>query len=142
MNEESSVAPEFAVKPMTLERIHNILSKLKSAPSGIQMSTDKDYRFEVVEINHENETVDGFLVRCGFIRPDTNSGEMGEGFGRWNHLPRNASVKAVVMTAYVSIKLVVEHEMLEAFEYQSEKLFNPHKTLEELAYPKKVSSDL
>jgi hypothetical protein len=39
------------------------------------------------------------------------------------------------MTAFVAIKLVVEHEMLEAFEYQGEKLFNPHKSLDELAYP-------
>jgi|TARA_R110000851_G_scaffold145114_5_gene284481 hypothetical protein len=135
MNKESSIAPEFSVEPMTLERVYSILSKLKSAPSGIQMSTDKDYRFEAVEINHENEMVDGFLIRCGFVRPDTNSGEMGEGFGRWNHVQKNASAKAVIMTAFVAIKLVVEHEMLEAFEYQGEKLFNPHKSLDELAYP-------
>lgn len=132
---DSSIAPEFATKPLTLERVRKILDLLNSAPSGIQMSSDKDYRFEVEEVKHENPTLDGFVIRCGFIRPDTNTGEMGEGFGRWNHVPRNGSVKAVVLTAYVAIKLVVEHEMMEAFEFMGKKILDPHKSLPSLAYP-------
>ena len=139
MKEQSQeLAPEFQEKLLTTERVEKILSHLKSAPSGIRMSSDKDYRFEVKEISHEDSSIDGFLIRCGFWRPDTLTGEMGEGFGRWNHVPRNGSAKAVVLTAFVAIKLVVEHEMMESFEYKNVKLFNPHKHLEELALPKKL----
>ncbi len=134
-------APEFQNELLTLQRINGILSNLKSAPSGIQMSSDNDYRFEVEEIIHQNPTVDGFLIRCGFWRPDTLTGEMGEGFGRWNHVPRNGSVKAVVLTAFVAIKLVVEHEMLESFEYGGVKILNPHKSLQELAFPKEIDDN-
>lgn len=133
--ENQELAPEFQVKPLTLERVQTILDKLNSAPSGIRMSTDKDYRFEVAEVKHEHPSLDGFAIRCGFWRPDTTTGEMGEGFGRWNLVPRNGSVKAVVMTAFVAIKLVVEHEMMEAFELNGVKLLNPHKSLTELAFP-------
>lgn len=141
MKEENQLAPEFQTQPLTKERIENILSHLKSAPSGIRMSTDKDYRFEVEEVIHENTSVDGFVIRCGFWRPDTTNGEMGEGFGRWNHVPRNGSVKAVVMTAYVAIRLVVEHEMMESFEFMERKVIDPHKSLNELVFPKRLPTE-
>ena len=121
--------------PLTLQDVKTILGRLKSAPSGIRMSTERDYRFEVIELVHENPTVDGFLIRCGFWRPDTTTGEMGEGFGRWNHVPRAASETAVVMTGWVAIKLVVEHESMEAFEYLGVKVLNPHKNVDQLAFP-------
>lgn len=122
----------------SIEGIQEILSHVKSAPSGIRMSSDKDYRFEVCEASGMGPDSDGFLIRCGFWRPDTNTGIMGEGFGRWNFVPTNSSVDAIVKTAYVAIKLVVEHEMMEAFEFMGTKVFDPHKTLDELAYPKKL----
>ncbi len=125
---------------LTIERIQNILSRIKSAPSGIRMSTDHDYRFEVAEVNHPIPSLDGFAIRCGFWRPDTATGQMGEGFGRWNLVSRNASIDAVVKTAYVAINLVVEHEKMEAFTFDGVRIFDPHKTLEELAYPKTISS--
>ena len=143
MKEQSQeLAPEFQTKPLTTERVENILSHLKSAPSGIRMSSDKDYKFEVKEVSHEDSSVDGFLIRCGFWRPDTLTGEMGEGFGRWNHVPRNGSVKSVVLTAYVAIKLVVEHEMMESFEFMNTKVLDPHKNLPSLAYPNFLPNEL
>jgi len=120
----------------TIEDIQEILSHISSDPSGIRMSTDKDYRFEVKEIKDEDPSVDGFLIRCGFWRPDTNTNVMGEGFGRWNHVPRNSRYDAVVMTAWVAIDLVVRHESMEAFKFMDVKVLNPHKSVEELAYPK------
>lgn len=119
----------------TIEGIQEILSHIKSAPSGIRMSSDRDYRFEVERASCTGTPIDGFMIRCGFWRPDTSTGIMGEGFGRWNYVPIGSSCDAIVKTAYVAIKLVVEHEMMEAFEFMGVKVFNPHKTLEDLAHP-------
>jgi hypothetical protein len=90
----------------------------------------------VCEAEGGGDNTVGFLIRCGFWRPDTNTGVMGEGFGRWNFVPKGSSVDAVVKTAYVAIKLVVEHEMMEAFEFDGVKVFDPHKSLQDLAFPK------
>lgn len=126
----------------TVDGILDILSHVKSAPSGIRMSSERDYRFEVCAAVGQDPSTNGFLIRCGFWRPDTNTGEMGEGFGRWNYVPRGSSVDAIVKTAYVAIKLVVEHEMMEAFEFMGVKAFNPHKTLEELAFPAELPTEV
>jgi len=125
---------------LTLDQVKTYLSNIRSAPSGIQMSSDKGYKFEVVGLSHENPTIDGFLIRCGFWRPDTNTGEMGEGWGRWTHVPSYSTEDSVVKSGYVAIKLVVEHEMMEAFEYKGVKVFDPHKDLKGLAYPKELPS--
>jgi len=132
----SKLNKDLQVSNMQLKEVKDILSNINSAPSGIRMSTDNDYEFQVKEINDDDESVNGFLIRCGFWRPDTFTGEMGQGWGRWNHVPRIAGEKGVVMTAYVAIKLIVEHEMMEAFEYKKVKLVNPHKSLSQLAHPK------
>ena len=125
---------------MTIDDVKALLNEISSAPSGIRMSTDRGYRFEVQEISHEDPTIDGFLIRCGFWRPDTSTGEMGEGFGRWNHVPRSATDTAVVMTAWVAIDLVVRHESMEAFLFRGVRLLNPHKDLSELAHPSQLPS--
>lgn len=124
------------ISKRTTEGVVTLLARIKSAPSGIRMSTERDYRFEVKEIKDEDPSVDGFLIRCGFWRPDTSTGVMGEGFGRWNHVPRNASETAIIMTGWVAITLVLQHEAMEAFEVDGVKILNPHKSLEELAYPR------
>ncbi len=125
----------------TVEGVLEVLSYVKSAPSGIRMSSDRDYRFEVDEVKNEDPEKNGFLIRCGFWRPDTNTGAMGEGFGRWNFVPRGSSVTAIVMTAWVAIELVVKHEAMEAFEFMGVKVLNPHKTLDELAFPVMLQVD-
>lgn len=126
---------------MELAEVKHILSNLGSAPSGIRMSTDHDYRFEVVEISgHPNPIVNGFLIRCGFWRPDTNTGEEGMGYGRFMHVPTDCSETAVVMTGLMLIKAIVEHEVMEAFEYHGVKVVNPHKNLHELCHPQTLPS--
>lgn len=127
-------------KLLTLEDVKLYVSRVSSGPSGIRMSSDGDYRFEVKELPHEDPTINGFLIRIGFWRPDTNSGAMGEGFGRWMHVPATSSEDGVVKTAYVCIDLVVRHEMMEAFLYSGVRIFDPHKGINDLAHPDKLPS--
>lgn len=122
-------------KLLTLEQVKLYASSVTSGPSGIRMSSDGDYRFEVKELKHEDPTINGFLIRVGFWRPDANSGSMGEGFGRWMRVPATSDEGGVVKTAYVCIDLVVRHEMMEAFLYKGKRVFDPHKSIDDLAYP-------
>jgi hypothetical protein len=114
-------------KKLSIRDVKQILSKIKFAEySCIDMGWD----FEVKKRN------DLYLIRTSFMRKDINTGEYGKGWGRWHTTPIEfATETSVVMTAWVCVKMIVEHELLEGFEYKGVKVFNPHKTLDELVYP-------
>ena len=82
---------------------------------------------------------DLYLIRTSFKRKDINSGKLGKGWGRWHTTPvKGASETSIVMTAWVCVKMIIEHELLEGFEYKGKKVFNPHKTIDQLVYPNKL----
>jgi hypothetical protein len=88
------------------------------------------YKFKIKEMGS------GFLIQASFKRPDTNTGKIGIGYGREMFINKKADERSVVFTAWVCIKLIVDHELLEAFRFKGVRLLDPHKTLEQLAYPK------
>lgn len=80
-----------------------------------------------------------YLIRTSFMRKDINSGKKGKGWGRWHTTPVNGATEtSIVMTAWVCVKMIIEHELLEGFEYKGKKVFNPHKTIDQLVYPEKL----
>lgn len=121
---------EFAYKDklwLELNDVREILDNLNfSKHSGIDMG----WKYEV-------KVVDGFyFIRTSFQRKDINTGEFGTGWGRWHTTPiPGATETSIIMTAWVAVKMIVEHELLEGFEYLNKKVFNPHKTINQLVYP-------
>ena len=75
----------------------------------------------------------GFFVRVGFERPDTNTGVVGLGYGRWEYIAQGTTISGVVKTAWLLIELVVRHELMEAFRWKDKRIFNPHNSVESLA---------
>lgn len=118
------------MRNLSLKQVQQILDRISFAPSGIRMHKEGDVKFEA------KETSDGFLIRCSFWRPDTQTGEEGTGYGRWYHTSLDSSEKAIVMCAWLAFEQVVKHEMMECFLYKKVRIFDPHKSLDELAYPK------
>ena len=116
-------------KPLTIEGVKAILSKINFAKYSM---LDFEWDFEV------KVQGDLFLMRTTFMRKDIDSGEWDKGFGRWHTTPIDSSEKGIVMTAWVCIKMIIEHELLEGFEYKEKKVFDPHKSLEALVYPEKL----
>lgn len=115
---------------MQIKQVEEILSRINFAKYSC---LDMDFKFEAKEIDEL------FLIRTSFMRKDIDSGEFGKGWGRWHTTPKStASETSIIMTAWICVKMVVEHELLEAFEYCNKKIFNPHKNLEELVYPEKL----
>jgi hypothetical protein len=111
---------------MTRNEIIKTLSDISWLPSCVDM----DWNWEV-------ESIDGgVLIRTTFRRPDINTGEMGTGYGRWMHVPEGTSKEGVVKTAWLCAELIVRHELMESFLYDGVKIFDPHKTLNELSYTK------
>jgi hypothetical protein len=110
---------------MSIKEIKKVLKNITFAPSNLDMG----WKFQV------KETEDGFLMRTSFKRPDTNTGQVGTGYGRWMFIGKKADERSVVMTAWVCAELIVKHELLEAFLYRQTRIFDPHKSIDDLAYP-------
>jgi hypothetical protein len=113
---------------MTIKKIKDILKNITFAPSCLNMAWEFDVK--------KNE--DGFMIRSSFQRPDTHTGEIGRGYGRWMFIDKKTDERGIVMTAWVCAELIVKHELLEAFLFRGARILDPHKSLEDLAYPMKL----
>lgn len=124
---------EFAYKNklwIDLDDVEEILSNVNFSKNSC---IDMGWKFEVM--------IQGgfYLIRTSFQRKDIVTGEFGTGWGRWHTTPVvEACETSIVMTAWVAVKMIVEHELLEGFEYFGKKVLNPHKTVQELIYPEKL----
>lgn len=133
MGKESVNMETVKDKNFTVEEVQAMLKKIVFAKYSM-MGWDWDFQVGVAP-SPDPEEGDMFLIRTSFMRKDIDNGEFDKGWGRWHTTPVNSSEKAIVMTAWVCIKMIIEHELLEGFEYQGKKVFDPHKSLEALVYP-------
>jgi hypothetical protein len=110
---------------MDIKEIKHIVKNITFAPSNLDMG----WKWQV------KETTEGFLIRTTFKRPDTHTGKVGTGFGRWMFMPKDIDDRYVFFTAWICAKLIVEHELMEAILYKGVRILDPHKTLADLAHP-------
>lgn len=110
---------------MNIQELKRIVKDISFAPSNLDMG----WKFQVKEIE------DGFKIRTTFKRPDTNTGKIGTGYGRWMLIDKDTTDRSVVMTAWLCAELIVKHELMEAFLFKKIRIFDPHKSLEDLAHP-------
>lgn len=123
---------------LTTDKVKDILSKISFLPSCVDFA----WGWEVVKVNDEKNNIKGFLINTTFRRPDINTGAIGIGKGRRMWIEANATETSIIMTAWVCINLITTHELLESFLVDGAKILNPHKTLEELAYPEHLKHEL
>ena len=115
-------------KPLTIEDVKNILSNIVFAKYSM-LDFDWDFKVEILG--------EHYMIKTSFIRKDIDSGKVEPGWGRWYSMPiLGATEKGVVMTGWMCIEQIIKHELLEGFEYNGVKVFDPHKSLEDLVYPK------
>lgn len=74
----------------------------------------------------------GWLIHVTFERPDTITGKIGRGRGRDEIIWAGTTESAVVKTCWLLVELMVRHELMEGFNYQGRRIFNPHNTVQEL----------
>lgn len=121
-----------------------VLNNITFAPSCVNL----DWGWDVSDVCDpltptfqltEEERFKGWLVRTSFVRPDSYTGEMGGGYGRWEFIAKGASESAVVKTCWLLVELIVRHELMEAFRYKVKgedvRIFNPHHSVYDLSMP-------
>lgn len=82
----------------------------------------------------------GWLIWVEFQRPDTQTGEVGWGRSRDEIVWQGSSESSVVKTCWLLAKLIVDHELMEAFQYEGFRVFDPHYTLGDLQLGQKIGS--
>jgi hypothetical protein len=123
--------PEAAMPPVeacvqTTGDLRWVLDRVTFAPSCLNMG----WAWQIEAIGDR-----GWLVNTTFQRPDTHTGEIGTGAGRKEFVPHGATESSVVKTAWLLAEMIVRHELMEAFLYDGVRLFDPHRTVQELALP-------
>jgi hypothetical protein len=134
LNVKSRNMEKTKTKNFTIDEVQAILSNIIFAEYSM-MSWKWDFQVGTAPSPIPGDA-DLFLIRTSFWRKDVDTGEFDRGWGRWHTTPIDSSEKAIVMTGWVAIKMIIEHELLEGFEYKGKKVFDPHKSLEALVYPK------
>jgi hypothetical protein len=109
------------------EQLEQLLSEIS------MVNTALDFKWHFQSQNCLDPDMPGFLVRVGFERPDTNTGEIGTGYGRYEYIGIGTTESGVVKTAWLLIELVVRHELMEAFRWRDKRIFNPHNSIYDLA---------
>lgn len=114
---------------MNIQKIKEIVKRISFAPSNLDMG----WEWETKEITIEGGEK-GFAIRTTFKRPDTITGEMGQGFGRWYLMSEDISDDGVIKTAWMCAEQIIKHELMEAFLVDKKRIFNPHKSLKDLLH--------
>lgn len=121
----------------TADDLHAVLDKITFGPSGVMLDR-MDLQWEVDQLD-DHIGPRGWLVRFTFNRPDNRTGKMGRGAGRWELVEVDAKETTVVKTCWLLLELLVRHELMEAFLFDGVRLFDPHRTVEELAMPARAA---
>lgn len=110
----------------TFCELERTLQSVTFGPSAINYT----WRFEIVP--SETAIGPGWFVRIAFFRKDAVDGVNREGYGRYEFIQKGATQSAVVKTSFLLHRLIVEHEIMEAFLFRHYRPFNPHHLVKEL----------
>lgn len=120
----------------TLEELRAVLNNITFGPSGVML--DKmDLKWEIEGLIAQNGSYmvvpSGWKIRFTFLRPDTATGTLGRGAGRWELVEIGTSETGIVNTCWLLLELLVRHELMEAFKYCGVRISDPHATVEQRA---------
>lgn len=111
--------------------LRQVLKFITFRPSCMDMG----WRWEIspsLSVMAKGDLLVGWLIRTTFRRPDTDTGVIGEGMGRWWFVQRGSSVDGAVKTAWLACEQIIKHELMEAFLFKGMRVFDPHAPLDAL----------
>lgn len=115
----------------TTEHLRATMERVSFKPSCLDMGWGWEVEGGIFDARARGVFV-AWRIRCSFQRPERDSGEVGTGFGRWWLIERGTTESAVVKTMFAAAKMIVEHELLEAFKVDGRRPFDPHRTVQDL----------
>lgn len=129
---QSEYDEQIALKSQILciTDLNNLLSQITMNNSCLDFKWE--FEFKEYFIDQLSKFPAGWLVWVKFQRPDVHTGEISYGRGREEVIEYGSSETRAVMTCWVLIKMIIEHELLEAFKYKGKTVFYPHTDINKL----------
>jgi len=109
----------------TVKKIRATIARVSFANSCLDMGWDWEVESWIRQCGF-------YRIRCSFQRPDTNTGMLGRGWGRWWILDSDVSESGLLKTMFAAAKMIVDHELMEAFKVDGVRPFDPHNDVEDL----------
>jgi len=116
----------------------------------VDSCVDFKWRFEIEEVwsldpasfkAGKEPVFKGWHVNTVFNRPDTNTGEIGEGPSRKEFIPAGSTASGVFKTCYLLVFLTTWHEIMESMIYKGFRPFDPHNSVDELVSIQKAKRE-
>lgn len=125
-------------KVQTTEQLEAALARISFAPSCV----DFKWNWEMEEVLRVRTGEKGWHVRTSFTRPDTTTGKVEPGYGRWEYIAEGTTESGAIKTCWLLVELIVRHELMEGFLVDGVRIFNPHHSIRELSMPTWVKENL
>jgi len=116
-----------------LQRVQLLLKHISASVMGktIKLTAKPDQIsqfFTMIDEDFEPRV----YIQAIYESPCQKTGEVSEWKGRKHYLSDYMTDDEVVKTAYVAVKMAVEHEVMEGFKFDGKTVFNPHVNYEDL----------
>jgi hypothetical protein len=81
-----------------------------------------------------------WLLWAEFERPDTHTGEIGIGRGRDEIVLVGSWESGVIKTCWLLVELLVRHELMEGFQVDGLRIFDPHNSVADLQLAQQIGT--
>jgi hypothetical protein len=115
-------------KVTSKEHLEGVLKSVTFEPALSQI----DMRWKWPVRSATDYPISGWLVGTHFSRRDRNGGPTQIGKGREWFIAYGTTESGVVKTVFAAVKMILEHELMEAFHVSGVRIFDPHNTVAEL----------
>lgn len=116
----------------TTQQLKHALDQVRFVNTVLDFKWEFEYESIWVETCKSRIGRQGWLLWVTFERPDTRTGEVGRGRGRDEIIWKGSSLSGVIKTAWLLVELMVRHELMEGFQWDGARIFNPHHSVDEL----------
>lgn len=107
-----------------LNRVNNLLINITASVMSINIKLRAKH--DSITPTTESGVEPRVYIQAIYESPCSKTGEMMEWKGRKHYLSEHMTDDEVVKTAYVAVKMAVEHEVMEGFKFAGVTIFNPH----------------
>lgn len=117
----------------TTTQLEDAIKQISFKNTVLDFKWQFEHKEVIIEDTDTGKKDLAWLVWVTFERPDTITREIGRGQGRKEIIWKGSTISSAIKTCWVLVELMVKHELMEGFNFQNARIFNPHNSVYDLA---------